>query len=227
MRILFYLLVQLLMLRAAQAAAGNVQMWFAPTFGGKVIVLEDKYYHLPDGDSIMFETFRCYISDIAFYQNGKVVYKEPRSYHLLDAGDESTMTVAIELPAGKTYDKVVFHLGIDSATSTSGALSGDLDPGKGMFWTWQSGYINCKIEGRSNLCPTRHHEFQFHLGGYAAPDNALQEVVIATEQMSIVVDIPLDKFISGVDLRKQHSIMSPGPDAVLLSEKLAKALKVE
>ena len=72
------------------------------------------------------------------------------------------------------HDKIKFNLGIDSLTNVSGVMGGDLDPTKGMYWTWQSGYINFKMEGSSAVCPTRNHEFQFHIGGYQDPFYAMQ-----------------------------------------------------
>jgi hypothetical protein len=202
----------------------QVEIEFIPTFEGKKVRFEETWYKLPSGDSIVFDVFKCYVSELSFHQNGKKVLSEPESFHLINSG--SSLSFSVELPSNVNYDAIHFNLGIDSATSNSGALGGDLDPAKGMFWTWQSGYINSKIEGRSNLCPTRHKDFAFHLGGYASPDNALQYVSLkASPGKTIKVEVPLDKFLSGIDLEKQHSIMSPGPEAVALSKRLAKSLQ--
>ncbi|HYD21515.1 MAG TPA: MbnP family protein [Flavipsychrobacter sp.] len=202
----------------------EVEIQFVPTYNSKEVFFEETWYELPSGDSIIFDVFKCYISDLAFYSKGKKVLSEPESFHLLNS--ETNLSFSLSLPAAIDYDAIHFNFGIDSATSNSGALGGDLDPAKGMFWTWQSGYINSKIEGRSNLCPTRHHEFAFHLGGYASPDNALQYVSLSVKPAKVIrVEIPLDKFVTGINLKKQHSIMSPGPEAVALSKKLAGSLQ--
>lgn len=184
----------------------------------------ESFYELPGGDSIAFDGVRFYISDIALYLGDKRVYTEKDSYHLVDVSDE--VTTHFRVSAAQHFDKIVFHLGIDSATSTSGALGGDLDPGKGMFWTWQSGYINCKIEGRSNRCPTRHHDFSLHLGGYSGADLAIQEIALPVSPGDIVINLPLDKFLEAIDLRQQHTVMSPGPGAVALSKTLAALFEV-
>jgi hypothetical protein len=42
-----------------------------------------------------------------------------------------------------------FLLGVDSARNVSGIQTGALDPARGMFWTWNSGYVMAKIEGSS------------------------------------------------------------------------------
>ncbi len=227
MKLLLGVVFLMLTCRFAAGAETCVPLRFVPTYGGKPVVLE-QYYQLHGGDSVMFETFKCYISDITFYKAGKQVLKEKNSYHLLNAENEETMSLFIHMDDSIHYDEVQFNMGIDSATSTSGALGGDLDPAKGMFWTWQSGYINCKIEGRSNLCKTRHNEFQLHLGGYAVPDNSLQEVRLTIpEGAEVDIVIPLDKFLSRVDIAKQNAIMSPGQDAVVVARKLASVFEVK
>jgi hypothetical protein len=221
MRPILFILFFLAATQCVAQKPSAVRINFIPTFGNEQIRFDETYYTLPKADSILFETFKCYISAVSLYNDGKKVWSEQESFHLLNSENEE-LAFTLNIPADISYNNIHFNLGIDSATSNSGALGGDLDPAKGMFWTWQSGYINCKIEGRSNRCPTRLHEFQYHLGGYAMPDNALQEVSLNVAQANtIIIEIPLEKFITGIDLEKQHSIMSPGPDAVLLAKKLA------
>ena len=78
----------------------------------------------------------------------------------------------------KNIKSISFCIGIDSLASVSGALSGDLDPSNGMYWAWQSGYINMKIEGTSSSCKTRKNSFNFHIGGYLKPYNAIKKIEI-------------------------------------------------
>jgi len=91
-----------------------------------------------------------------------------------------------------------------------------------MYWTWQSGYINIKLEGRSNKCLTRNNAFTFHLGGYQYPFNALQKITIPIQQkekINIIIDV--QKFISSIDLTSQNQIMSPGKSAMYLSNQFS------
>ena len=60
--------------------------------------------------------------------------------------------------------RIYFQIGIDSLTNVSGDLDGDLDPALGMYWAWNSGYINMKLEGKSSSCKSVKKEFQFHIG---------------------------------------------------------------
>lgn len=196
---------------------------FRPVFNNAELILNDTYYPLGNNDSIQFETLRFYISGLELINDYKPIWKEKNSFHLVDATNKKTLSVSIQCPSNLLFNQIKFNLGIDSITNVSGALGGDLDPTRGMYWTWQSGYINFKLEGKSNRCSTRNHEFQFHLGGYLYPDSALQTLILngsANEKTEIVFD--LGKLISTIDLSKQNQIMSPGKDAVLLSGKVAK-----
>ncbi len=201
---------------------------FYPVFNKSNLVLNTEYYQINNNDSIQFETLKFYISEIEFLNNDKTVWKEKNSFHLLNATETKTLLIELNLKQKINFNQIKFNLGIDSATNVSGAMGGDLDPTNGMYWTWQSGYINFKLEGKSNLCKTRNNEFQFHLGGYLYQDYAMQTLMLnvsANEKTEILFD--LDKLISEMDLSKQNQLMSPGKEAVLLSEKVAKCFSIK
>ena len=116
---------------------------------------------------------------------------------------------------------IKFNIGIDSITNYGGAMGGDLDPTKGMYWTWQNGYINFKLEGKSNLIGANNNEFTFHLGGYQNTFSTLQTLQFPVQYLSgIQINIAIDKLINEIDLSKQNHIMSPSKEAVILSNKL-------
>ncbi|MBX2905935.1 MAG: hypothetical protein KF744_07855 [Taibaiella sp.] len=166
---------------------------------------------------------RFYVSSVELMRGGKPVWKEPGSYHLVDFTDSGTLAYKMKTPEHIHFDRIRFHLGIDSATNVSGAMGGDLDPAKGMYWAWQSGYINFKIEGTSPDVPSAKHEFTFHLGGYAAPNATLQTVDIAVrEGKDIVIGLDVATFLASIEMDKVYHIMSPCAEAVTLSAKAAK-----
>jgi hypothetical protein len=212
---------------------GRINFYFEPTFHGKKLDFNGAYYRISDKDSISFETFKCYISAVVFYKydslykNEKPEFKEKNSYHLIESGEGGSMEFSVEVPLGLEYSSVSFNIGIDSITNVSGILSGDLDPAKGMYWAWQSGYINFKLEGKSNLCFTRKNVFSFHLGGYLPPNLAMQTIKFSTGSAhKIIVEFPLDQFIESIDLSKQNSVMIPGKDAVELLKLFARQAKM-
>jgi len=200
---------------------------FELVYGTHALHPDDDGVLLHEGDSLSIETFRFYISAIELYSGNELQWKEPASYHLVDASVPSSQKMSLSIPSKIVFNSIRFRLGIDSATNVSGVMGGDLDPSKGMYWTWQSGYINFKLEGKNKRCATRHNEFQFHLGGYMSPHASSQEVTLstgATSSLNIVADIA--QFLSGIDIARQNSIMIPGADAVTLSRRAASMFSI-
>jgi hypothetical protein len=100
------------------------------------------------------------------------------------------------------FDEIQFSIGIDSLTNVSGAMGGDLDPVNGMYWSWQSGYINFKVEGNSEKSGAVHKDFQFHIGGYLKPFETLQTVILPLKRNQNVIFVDVSRFLSEIDLKK-------------------------
>ncbi|MFK7969160.1 MAG: MbnP family protein [Bacteroidia bacterium] len=191
---------------------------------GEALELEKGYAVSGKTDSVQITRFRFYLSNIRFVQNGLVIDSVPKQHILIDAENGNTFSFL----SPQQYDSISFQIGIDSLTNVSGALGGDLDPTKGMYWSWQSGYINMKLEGRSALCPTRNKQFQFHIGGYSAPFNMLQYVMLpVTGDDPVTIKVEVEHFLQKLDLKKTHSIMSPNTEALQLSQLLPTMFSVE
>lgn len=177
-------------------------------------------------ERIVLEALRFYISGIGLLQNDSLVWKESNSYHLYDLEEAKGMRLPV--PSSVTYNRIRFYIGIDSLTNVSGAMGGELDPVKGMYWTWQSGYINFKAEGRSSASTHPKKEFQLHLGGYENPHNALRQITLSIHpQSDIDVYFDLPQFLQAAELAKRSHIMSPGPEAVKLSVMAAQCFKTK
>lgn len=221
-RILAGLLLLCLPLAAYSRGGQELTVSFVPVFAGKELVADQWYIREPSADSLTIETLRFYISGLSFYRNDTLIYKEPGSYHLVDIAAPASGSIPVTLPGHTTFDHIQFNLGIDSITNTSGAMGGDLDPALGMYWTWQSGYINFKLEGKNNKCPARNHRFEFHLGGYRNQDYALQAISLpANATADIRVMLPIDKLLEAINLQQQYAVMIPGREAVTLSRMIA------
>lgn len=199
-------------------------IYFQSSFGKEKLV-SNKFYHLNSKDSIEISSVKFYVSNIIALNKTKTVWQDSIKYHLVDVLNGKALL--FQIPSGITFTQIKFNLGIDSITNVSGALSGDLDPTKGMYWTWQSGYINFKLEGSSNVCPTRHNEFQFHLGGYQYPFNSLQTIFLQAQSSStIYINMDIYKIIQSINLSTTNHMMSPSKEAVLFSEKIIESLSV-
>lgn len=187
----------------------------------------DKLYIL-NGDSIKINQVKLFISDMSFYLDDTLVYALKKKHHLFDLSQPSTIRLSEKLASPKMYNRVKFNIGIDSLTNVSGAIEGDLDPTNGMYWTWQSGYINFKLEGTSSICPTRHNKFQWHIGGYLSPFNTLKEVVLkdAKTTNEVNIEIHIGELLQSFDLAQTHQIMSPNARAVEIANRLASIFKL-
>jgi len=73
-------------------------------------------------------------------------------------------------------------IGTDSITNVSGALDGDLDPIKGMYWAWNSGCINFKLEG-TRVISGKKTPFEYHIGGYNGPQATAMKKSIKIDQL--------------------------------------------
>jgi hypothetical protein len=193
---------------------------FEFVFGSKSLQLDSSY--AVNETQVSIETVRFYVSGLAFYKGDSLVWKESDSYHLIDASKAESLSITTPEFAA---DKMVFILGTDSITNVSGAMGGDLDPSKGMYWAWNSGYINFKLEGASPICDTRNNAFQFHLGGYSGANATVQSVELELTSSAILVDVKA--FLEGIDLAQNNKIMSPGLEAVQLAEKAATIFRMK
>jgi len=207
---------------AQTAEQDKVSLYFIPTFQEQHLKLaEDVAYQVTNVPSI--ETFRAYISGVRLLYEGKEVWAEENSYHLLDASEAESMRIDLIIAKSIRFDQVDFFVGIDSLTNVSGVMGGDLDPIKGMYWAWNTGYINFKLEGKCASVPSPRKTFEFHIGGYLPPYQTLQTVSIRTqERETIKVKVALDQFLNAIDLSKSYKVMSPGEEAQHLSTLLTK-----
>lgn len=191
----------------------SVAVGFSVKFNAQAFEMGKRYD--ASQQTLSIHTFKCYVSGFRLlYADGSSTTN--KDYHLLDIERPETFRFNVGGDPKKPLVKISFNIGIDSLTSVSGAMAGDLDPTKAMYWTWQSGYINMKIEGESPLCQTRKNAFQFHIGGYLKPNNALRNVELKTTKPEIAID--LATFLSQIKLSEQNSVTIPGKDAMHLAD---------
>jgi hypothetical protein len=169
-------------------------------------------------------TLKFYISDIKVHYTDKTEYSLVKYAYLINVLDSLHNHFSLDKNSNRELDFVSFNLGIDSTTNVSGAMEGDLDPMNNMYWTWQSGYINIKFEGSIDDGVQR----EYHLGGYAYPNNALQKVSFKLNKSEdTVIHIHLDDFIHSIPDSIPFKFMTPAPKAVYLSHLFAKCLSSE
>lgn len=179
-------------------------------------------------DTLKITQFKFYISDFQITYDDNTMLSDKNS-HLIDFEKPNTTFFTITKNYKKKIKSINFSIGLDSLTSVSGALSGDLDPSNGMYWAWQSGYINMKIEGTSSSCKTRKNRFNFHIGGYLKPYYAMRKIEIPINKLQnqINLTLDLDRFFSEINLKEMNSVMIPGNDAMELANLSSKMFYVE
>ena len=200
----------------------------AVSYNFKPLLLNDTAYAYKVKHKIKFEVFKFYISKITLIKSNQVVWQEDNSFHLIDIEENDSSALCLEIPEDTEFDAIQFNLGIDSLTNVSGALGGDLDPTKGMYWTWQNGYVNFKLQGTSDLCNNPKNEFEFHLGGYLKPFNNLQHVkLMVSNSNKFSISFNMEQFVNGLNLENINHIMSPSAVANELAQLAAKCFSIK
>lgn len=201
--------------------AQQVTVSILPMYKGEPLVM-NKAYTTAEGN-LQITTLQFYLTNFQLSNKKNQPFQEPNSHHLIDLNEPASLTINLDPTTKTKFTTLQFDLGIDSLTNVSGAYGGDLDPTKGMYWTWQSGYINFKLEGTASNCPARKNEFNFHIGGYMPQEYALQTINVKTgKQKKITLELPIDQFFEQLNLEETYTIMSPGENAVELAQVVSK-----
>ncbi len=227
----FYItLVQLFLFTffACAQKGGFVSISFQHQYDGKRFIVSDSGVAINTAKDLKINVLKYYVSHIRLFSNGTIVAQDTALAHLIDASDTNSTSIIIPIHKNVVYDEIRFDLGIDSTTNVYGVLGGDLDPTKGMYWTWQSGYINFKLEGNSKQCTNPKKEFIYHIGGYAHPYSCIREVSLkggGSSKAFIVLE--LKTIFDHVQLDKEANIMSPSQNATSFSKLLDKSFIVK
>ena len=164
------------------------------------------------------KALKFYVTNLKFSLKSDSVYTPHNSCFLVDFANEESTALTFEIPADFSPQFLSFTLGVDSATNTAGVMGGALDPTKGMYWTWQSGYINLKLETVDS---------QWHIGGYKFPYATAQDFKFNIKNNPLKIIIDVDALVSNIkELEKDH-IMSPGADAMLVARYLKQVISSE
>lgn len=203
----------------AEAGENKLVLSFSILLNKQKILLNDSsYYLLNNKDSILISAFQYYIGGIELLHSDKVVWKDKIPFHLIQPLDAEKTSLTFDIPENTHFQTIRFLVGTDSVVNKAGVMGGDLDPTKGMYWTWQSGYINFKIEGNSNLSTAVQHDFIFHLGGYQNPYATCNVLSFpCKEKNNIDIQFDLSKWILSSGIQSGSYLMSPGQRAFELS----------
>ena len=203
----------------AQEATLNVQInHFA---NGKKIQLNDSTYFTALREAYQIKRLKYYLSRPGFTNDLK------DTAFLIDAFSKNIFELNVR---SGTFNEFNFTLGIDSIMQSTGAQTGALDVMNGMFWTWNSGYINFKLEGYADSSAADLNRIEHHIGGYRQPFATDKKINISFEKpfkikphkkYELVINFNLDEYFNRAktSLIKTHPlIMSSGLPAFEIAE---------
>jgi hypothetical protein len=159
---------------ANPADSFNLSINFTPVVDTIKLSFDSTYSNFW-GERYSVSAFKFYVCkfDLINTDSNRVYHINPDKYFLIDAADSTTWSVKLaSLPF--RYNRVSFLIGVDSIRNVSGAQTGALDPAKGMFWTWSSGYIMAKLEGYSPVSSLTNNKIEYHIGGFQGTENVLR-----------------------------------------------------
>ncbi|MGH1339357.1 MAG: MbnP family protein [Aureispira sp.] len=213
------LLFLTLCLSTVRPTSAQDTLQFSALFQGQPLQLDRMYVVEDSSQQITISRLRFYIGVIELWQDQQQVYTFPATYYLVDLEAPNSLNLPFNLPKGITYNHLKLHIGVDSLTNAQGVQGGALDPMQGMYWTWQSGYINFKLEGTSTHCMSRGQEFQFHIGGFKRPYYPLQELSLEVQQGTLIeIGLAIDQLLFLANLKENDHIMSPNQKGVDFSQ---------
>ena len=156
---------------------GSVDIHFAPMVDDLPMDFVTMYQN-SSGEDYTIKSFRFYIHKIKFLKTGgQLPITAEQNHYLIDAQAPPSQSIRIKVPEGE-YNGIGFTIGVDSIFNVSGAQDGSLDPAKGMFWTWSTGYIMAKFEGSSPVSNQPGNRFEYHIGGFKGADNVVKEIQV-------------------------------------------------
>ena len=181
-----------------------------------------KWYISDTKDSLQISVLKFYLTNFELKYKTKSIPLVGQNY-LIDCFNKKEVKLKIPKIDLKNDVYLICDLGVDEKLNTSGANSKDLDPVNGMFWSWQSGYINFKIEGISPSCNTRKNRFIFHIGGYKSPFETIQKLSFKLKNINdnhLLIDLELSNFFDLLDLNNENQITTTGENASRISDQL-------
>jgi len=205
---------------------------FKATVNGEPLTFKKKYSN-SFKESFSVERFKFYFGKARLIAETtkRGVPLEGDEYSLIDFKDSTLCTLRFHTRPGK-YNQLDFLLGVDSIRNTTGAQTGALDPSKGMFWTWNSGYVMAKLEGTSPLSKQPAHVIEYHIGGFRAPYNTAREIkmkfpdkqeteITGQRNCEVFINVELNSWFDGpnpIHIAEISTCTTPGELAKKISD---------
>ena len=172
---------------------------------GEVQVLLGEWQKSDSNVSVRIDKLRWYVCLPPAGKKGSKAW-------LLDLADSASLDQQMSRPVN---NRISLLFGIDSAIQVAGVGTGALDPLRGMYWTWQTGYVQWKMEGAIRVDGLE-SPLELHLGGFdgaTKSQSMLSDYLIYPTTNSVIAQWNISPFLVEVVRRKKFGVMSPSPIA--------------
>lgn len=169
----------------AQHSKGMLSIGFNHYVDSVLLKLDSSTYKNEFGQTYNISNFKYYISNIELIsEKGKTIHS--KEYFLINEDEPTSKKITLSsIPEGN-YTSIRFMIGVDSLHNCKGAQSGALDPVNAMFWTWNTGYIFMKLEGKSSASTATGKTIEYHIGGYKEPSNCIKTITLKFDSPVII-----------------------------------------
>jgi hypothetical protein len=137
----------------------KVKIKFEVLFNQQQLLLNNLVFDSLSKTQFEFSGIKFYISNILIVDTLSKQTISVKNKYLIDISETSSSELSHILPNDFSCHQISFMLGLDSLTQISKDFTGILNPLNGMYWSWHSGFVNIKMEGKCSVCPTRNKEF--------------------------------------------------------------------
>ncbi len=199
-----YFLLLLSLISVVARGQSVVTIHHQVTLGDAKVVLGE-WQKSDSNVSIRIDNLRWYVSLPPAGKKGSKAW-------LLDLADSSSLDQQMSRPVN---NKISLLFGVDSAIQVGGVGTGALDPLRGMYWTWQTGYVQWKMEGAIRVDGVE-SPLELHLGGFDGATKAqamLSDYLVYQITNSVIAQWDLSPFIAQILDQKKYGVMSPSPIA--------------
>ena len=200
----YFLLFLLSLISIVARGQSMVTIHHQVTLGDAKVVLGE-WQKSDSNVSIRIDNLRWYVSLPPAGKKGSKAW-------LLDLADSSSLDQQMSRPVN---NKISLLFGVDSAIQVGGVGTGALDPLRGMYWTWQTGYVQWKMEGAIRVDGVE-SPLELHLGGFDGATKAqamLSDYLVYPTTNSVIAQWDLSPFIAQILDQKKYGVMSPSPIA--------------
>ena len=204
-------------------AQKKLSIKFINVVGDSSIQLGNTYIN-SFNETFTVRNFKYYISHIQLKDKAGKFHNISNDYYLVNEADTASLSIELQHNVNEIIS-IRFLLGVDSLRNVSGVQTGALDPAKGMFWTWNSGYIMAKLEGKSAASKAPGNYFTYHIGGFKQKEGVARwiELSLSTNNPPGTIYIKADalkwfKSVHDIRIAEKPVCHEPGELAMLIAD---------